>query len=166
MIAIRIGYQSNDQGCDLMQTLCEKIQGHSATLAEGTLISAKELLHLGKRAAVDQALSRLVRRGDLFRVQRGLYVRPVETRFGRRAPATSRVIGELLRLRGEIIVLHPAAVANALGLTTQVPLREVYLTSGPSRLLKIGRVTVELQHAPLEQLSAIARLLQSVRQLK
>ena len=33
----------------------------------------------------------------------------------------------------ETVVAHGAAEANALGLTTQVPTREVFFTSGPSR---------------------------------
>jgi hypothetical protein len=41
---------------------------------EGVPVAAKELLHLGTRADVDQTLSRLVRRGGLIRVGRGLYV--------------------------------------------------------------------------------------------
>jgi hypothetical protein len=32
--------------------------------------------------------------------------------------------------RGETIEIHGAAAANKLGLTTQVPVREVHLTSG------------------------------------
>ena len=46
------------------------------------------------------------------------------------------------------------SAANALGLTTQVPVRPVYLTSGPNRNLKLGGITIELQHAPKWQLVA------------
>ena len=48
--------------------------------------------------------------------------------------------------------------ANALGLITQVPVRSVYLTSGPDRKLKVGGLTVELRHAPRWQLTAPHRL--------
>jgi hypothetical protein len=44
------------------------------------------------------------------------------------------------------VVASGAAEANALGLTTQVPTREVFLTSGPSRRLKLGNREVELKH--------------------
>ena len=44
--------------------------------------------------------------------------------------------------------------ANALGLTTQVPVRQVHLTSGPNRKLKLGGLVVELRHAPRWQLVA------------
>jgi hypothetical protein len=36
--------------------------------------------------------------------------------------------------------------ANELGLTNQVPVREIYLTSGRSRRLKIGAQVIELRH--------------------
>lgn len=49
---------------------------------------------------------------------------------------------------GEIVVPHGASAANALGLTQQVPTREVYLTSGRSRKLKLGRSEVLVKHAP------------------
>src|SRR5690606_30991811 len=45
-----------------------------------------------------------------------------------------------------------AAAANALGLTTQIPMRAVYLTSGRSRQLKLGAQSVEFRHAPVWQL--------------
>lgn len=135
-----------------MQTLAKQVLNHAARLPEGTPLVAKELLHLGNRAALDQALSRLVQRGALLRAGRGIYVLPVESRFGSRAPSTARMVEGLSSQRGETIVSHGAAAANALGLTTQVPMRAVYLTSGPSRRLKLGAQTVELRHAPVWQL--------------
>src|SRR5262249_26692582 len=41
-----------------------------------------------------------------------------------------------------------AAAANALGLTTQVPTKLVYLTSGQNRTFKLGAQVVEMRHAP------------------
>ncbi|HEX4098610.1 MAG TPA: DUF6088 family protein, partial [Caulobacteraceae bacterium] len=105
-------------------------------------------LHLGGRAAVDQALTRLARRGQLMRIARGLYVRPVVTRFGPRAPTAEKVVQALGRTFGDAVVQHGATVANGLGLTTQVPVRLIYLTSGPSRRLSLGKQKVELRHAP------------------
>lgn len=140
-----------------MQRLTEEILEHSRTVPEGALLTAKGLLHLGQRAAVDQALSRLARRGKLLRAGRGLYVRPVESRFGARAPTTEKVVAGLAELRGETVASHGAAAANALGLTSQVPVRSVYLTSGPSRKLRLGRQSVEMRHAPAWQLVLAGR---------
>src|SRR5450759_5680500 len=112
-----------------MQTLTKQVLEHATGLPEGTPLVAKELLHLGSRAAVDQVLSRLVRRGVLLRVGCGIYALPVESRFGTRAPSTVKMVEGLANQRGETIVSHGAAAANALGLTTQVPMRAVYLLS-------------------------------------
>ena len=135
-----------------MGTLAKQVLDHAAGLPEGTPLVAKELLHLGSRAAVDQVLSRLVRRGTLLRAGRGIYVPPVESRFGTRAPSAVKMIEVLANQRGETIVSHGAAAANALGLTTEVPMRAVYLTSGPSRRLKLGAQMIEFGHAPIWQL--------------
>jgi hypothetical protein len=134
-------------------TLCEQILAAAARLPEGTSLAAKELLHLGNRPAVDQALSRLVRRGRLLRAGRGVYVHPVKTRFGVRPPAPETVVKSVAMERGETVVPHGAVAANALGLTTQVPTVSIFLTSGPSRRLTLGKQVVELRHAPSWQLN-------------
>jgi hypothetical protein len=136
-----------------MKTLPETILLHAQALPEGGVLSPKEFLHLGSRAAVDQAMSRLSKEGKLLRVARGTYAAPVSSRFGKRAPAAEKLVEELAEQRGEIIAPHGAAAANALGLTTQVPMRTVYLTSGRSRQLKLGAQKVELRHAPGWQLT-------------
>ena len=110
-------------------------------------MSPKEFLHLGSRAAVDQTLTRLVREGGLLRVGRGMYALPIQSRFGVRPPATQAVVTALEAAQGDVIVDSGATEANALGLTNQVPVREVFLTSGPSRTLQLGSRTVELLHA-------------------
>jgi hypothetical protein len=135
-----------------MANLSVEVLKHAAEVPEGTPLMAKGLLHLGNRAAVDQVLSRLVRRGTLLRVGRGIYARPIKSRFGTRAPTTASMVEGLAAQQGETIVAHGAAAANALGLTTQVPIREVYLTSGRSRHLNLGQQAVELRHAPAWQL--------------
>jgi hypothetical protein len=131
-----------------MPTVAERILNEAKTLPEGALISAKGLLHLGSRAAVDQALARLGASGELMRIDRGVYVRPVKTRFGTRAPAPEKVVASIASTRAETVVSHGAAAANALGLTTQVPTKFVYLTSGRSRRLQLGAQVVEMKNAP------------------
>jgi hypothetical protein len=140
-----------------MAVLATRIMEHASGLPEGTPLAAKELLHLGSRAAVDQALSRLARLGSLMRAGRGLYIRPIESRFGTRAPVASKVVEAIAAQRGESVAPHGAAAANELGLTTQVPVREVYLTSGRSRRLQLGAQVIELRHVPAWQLVLLGR---------
>lgn len=131
-----------------MTTLPESILLHAQSLPEGGVLSPKEFLHLGSRAAVDQALSRLTKESKLLRVGRGTYVTPVSSRFGTRAPAPDKVVESLAAQSGETVTPHGAMAANALGLTQQVPIREVYLTSGRTRKLKLGRSEVLVKHVP------------------
>lgn len=131
-----------------MYPVAERILSQAKTLPEGALVSAKEFLHLGSRAAVDQALKRLEQRKELMRVARGVYVRPVHTRFGTRAPAPEKVVASIATSHAETVANHGAVAANALGLTTQVPTKLVYLTSGRNRRLHLGAQVVEMKHAP------------------
>ena len=137
-----------------MPSLSSRILEHASALPEAMPICPGVLLHLGSRAAVDQALSRLVRAEQLLRIFRGVYMRPIETRFGLRTPDIDEAIMSLSALWGETIVPCGGAAANVLGLTTQIPVQSVYLTSGPSRRLYFSRLLVRLRHAPRWQLVA------------
>jgi hypothetical protein len=148
-----------------MQTVAKNILSQTKTLPEGALISAKEFLHLGSRAAVDQALKRLKQRKELMSLYRGVYVRPVKTRFGTRAPAAEKVVEGIAAARAETVVAHGAAAANSLGLTTQVPTKLVYLTSGKSRSLRLGAQLIEMKHAPQWMLLPSHRAGEAVRAL-
>ncbi|QDQ28061.1 hypothetical protein FNU76_17865 [Chitinimonas arctica] len=135
-----------------MSQLAENILSAARNLPEGGLLSPKGFLHLGSRAAIDKTMSRLVQAGKLIRVSRGAYVTPHQGRFGLRAPSTESVVRSLEVNYGETVVANGAADANALGLTTQVPTREVFFTSGRSRKLQLGKRSVELKHVGRWQL--------------
>ena len=137
-----------------MRGIPKRIMEHASALPEAAPLCAGALLHLGNRAAVDQALSRLAGSGRLMRICQGVYMRPVETRYGPCAPSVEKAIASLSVLWGETIVPCGGAAANFLRLTTQVPVQSVYLTSGPDRLLFFGALKVRLRHAPRWQLAA------------
>ena len=137
-----------------MHGLPKRVMDFAKSLPEATPLCPGTVLHLGRRAAVDQALSRLSRSGKLIRICQGVYMLPVETRFGRCAPSVAKALKALSEMWGETIVPCGGSAANRLGLTTQNPVREVYLTSGRSRKLHFCGITVELRHAPRWQLAA------------
>ena len=137
-----------------MSSLPERIMKYAKDLPDATPLCPPSLLHLGKRAAVDQALSRLARSGKLMRICQGVYMRMVDTRFGRCTPSIGTALRNLSALWGETFVPCGGSAANRLGLTTQNPIQEVYLTSGRDRRLRFGGIKVELRHAPRWQLAA------------
>jgi len=100
---------------------------------EGSLLAAKQFLTLGNRAAVDQALRRLALRGKLVKIARGRYALTISSRFGTRPPAPEVVIAQLNREGAQQLVSSGAAAANALGLTTQMPVQQIYLSRSRSQ---------------------------------
>ena len=134
-----------------MGGLACRIMEHAEPLPEATPLCPEALRHLTNPHAVDQVdheLRRLAQSGRLMQICGGVYMRPIETRFGLRAPRVGKALKALAKLWGETIVPCGGAVANCLGLTTQNPVRDIYLTSGPDRRLHFGLSVVELHHAP------------------
>ena len=141
-----------------MRSLSDQIMEYAEALPEGSPLCPNDFLHLGSRPAVYQALSRLTRQDRLMRIFQGVYVKTIETRFGICGPRIEKVIEALSKLWGETIVPSGGGAANFLGLTTQVPMRLSFLTSGPSRQLRFRALEVELRHAPRWQLAGENRL--------
>lgn len=116
-----------------MAALSKQILDAAARRPEPSLLAAKEFLGLGKRDAVDQALRRLAVRGNLVKISRGRYALPVRSRFGTRPPSPEVVIARLNQEGGLQLVSSGEAAANALGLSTQVPVQQSFLTRSRSR---------------------------------
>ncbi|ERX94053.1 hypothetical protein Q077_06584 [Pseudomonas aeruginosa BL23] len=140
----------------LMKKLPELILERSRALPEGGVLAPKEFLGVGSRAAIDQAFSRLAKAGKLLRICRGTYVVPVKSRFGTRAPAAEKIVQALAEKNNETVTSTGARAANALGLTQQVPVREMFLTSGRPRTLKLGKTEIQVKHAPRWMLGGAA----------
>ena len=136
-----------------MDFLANTILARAGQLAEGTPVSTGTFSDMDTRPAIHNAFLRLLRTQKLLRVGRGMYVLPVVSRFGSSAPSAHRLVEQLSRQSGEDIVPSGATTANALGLTTQVPVQMVYWTSGRSRKLNLGKLIVHLEHVASWQLA-------------
>lgn len=115
----------------------------------GKVFTSKDFLDLGSRDAVDQALSRLSREGDIQRIGRGLYHYPrMNPRLGIAVPPDADDIAQALaRQTGARIAPSGGVAANRLGLTTQVPGRLLYLTDGSSREVVVAGQVFTFRHA-------------------
>lgn len=121
----------------------------------GSVFTPTDFLAVAARAAVDQALSRLVKGGQLRRLARGLYDFPkLHPKLGPLSPAPDDVAQALARETGSQVQIAGARAANALGLSTQVPAQSTYLTDGPSRRVVLGKRVVDLRHASPKHLIA------------
>ncbi len=135
-----------------MESLTDTIHARAGRLPEGTPVSTSTFLDLGTKRAIRNALLRLLRAQKLLRVGRGIYVVPVVSRFGNSAPSAHLFVEQLSRQSGLVIVPSGATTANALGLTTQVPVQMAYWTSGRSRKFNLGKLVLHLERVASWQL--------------
>ena len=138
-----------------MPSLSKRIVEHVSSLPEGTPICAGALLHLGSRAAVDQALSRFARSGRLMRgLPRDLYDARRNSVWALRAQrrqgdrGTCRPVERDHRplRRGRGACPWPYGLRSRCGRYISHP--------APDRRLRFGSLEVELRHAPRWQLTA------------
>jgi hypothetical protein len=138
-----------------MNSIADRILRQVRARGPGGVFTPSDFVGLGSRAAVDQALSRLCKDKRLRRLAHGLYDYPrVHARLGALAPAPDVVAKAFARETGSNLQMAGAQAANALGLSTQVPARSVYLTDGPSRRVVLGKRIVDIRHASPKHLVA------------
>lgn len=133
-----------------MISIADKILKRVRAKGRGNWVcTPKDFLDIGGRAAVDQALSRLAKGGDLRRVGHGLYDLP---RFSavlkRPAPVDmDKAVSALARRDGIRLMPDGIFAANRLGLTNAVPAKIGYITDGATRNVRIDDRIVRLRHA-------------------
>lgn len=138
----------------ISQAIREKINTQTA----GTPFTPALFAGLGSRASIDQALMRMVQKGQIERIGRGLFIRPIKNRFGfKSVPSPETIAKTIAANEGAIIEVHGAEAARRLGLSTQVPVHHAFYTSGPSHKIKIGKLQIHLQHVAARKLSLAGR---------
>ena len=116
-----------------MTRMADKIMKRVSTHDNGKWVcTPKDFLDLGSREAVDQALYRLVKAGQLRRVGHGLYDMPrISEVLKRPAPVDlDAAIAALARRDGVRIMPDGLVAANQLRLTNAVPAKASYVTDG------------------------------------
>ncbi len=116
------------------------------TLGQGAVFVPTDFLSLGSRQTVDIVLHRLVRKGTIRRLARGIYDFPKEhPKLGTLQPSPEKIAEALVGRDCTRIQPTGAYAANILGLSEQVPAKVVFLTDGPSRTVKIGTTNIQLR---------------------
>jgi hypothetical protein len=114
----------------------------------GEPFTTPELLKFGSRSNVDKVLSRLVETKKIARIARGIFVKQeiVPYVVGSVLPEPSKIAASVARISGEIVTIHGAEAARQLQLTTQVPTKTIFLTTGATRHIKVGKTEICLKH--------------------
>ncbi|MYE11728.1 MAG: type IV toxin-antitoxin system AbiEi family antitoxin domain-containing protein [Gammaproteobacteria bacterium] len=128
-------------------SIAQAVLGDIHNLPKGKPFTRERFLSRGPRGTVDRTLSRLVRRGEIQRVARGVFVRPRTNRFvGGVLPDVRDVIEAIAGASGETVQIHGAEAARRFGLSSQVPTAPVFHTSASSRAIRIGNIVVRMVH--------------------
>lgn len=140
------------------------------SLGHGAVFVPTDFLSFGSRQAVDIVLHRLVRKGTIRRLARGVYDFPKEhPKIGKLQPSPEKIAEALVGRDCTRIQPTGAYAANILGLSEQVPAKVVFLTDGPSRTVKIGTTTIQLRRTTPKNMTMAGRLsgllVQALREL-
>jgi hypothetical protein len=136
----------------------------------GSVFVPTDFLDLGSREAIDIVLHRLVKKGTIRRLARGIYDFPQEHPvLGWLQPSPEKIAEALVGRDCTRIQPTGAYAANILGLSEQIPAKVVFLTDGPSRTIKIGQTTIQLRRTTAKNMAMAGRLsgllIQALREL-
>ena len=122
--------------------IISRIYGHG----RGWVFTPDHFKDLGSRDAIASALKRHKPAGLIRQLARGLYDYPqVDPQLGLLQPSTDDIAKALTGRDATRIQATGAYAANLLGLSTQVPMKVVYLTDGLSRTVQIGNRQIILK---------------------
>ena len=96
---------------------------------------------------VGQILSDLTKEGLIHRLSRGVYLKTEETRFGLAYPPVEDIAEAIARRDNAQVIPTGATAQNILGISDQVPLNAVFLTSGSARKIKLGGRAITFRRA-------------------
>jgi hypothetical protein len=109
---------------------------------DGRLFFVSDFATSGNDVFISRLLSGFVDSGLLCRLSHGIYYKPVITRLGILYPEIPEIVKAIARRDDAQILPTGETAQNILGLSTQMPMNHVYLTSGSARKLMIGTKTV------------------------
>lgn len=131
-----------------MSAMTDRIMKRVRGKGRGWVFTPKHFIDFGTRGSVDMALSRLVKAGDIRRIDRGLYDYPRHhARLGALSPDADRLADALSTQTSDRLAPSGAAAANSLGLSTQVPAKASYATSGRTRVKRAAGRNLTLRHS-------------------
>ncbi|MEJ7609944.1 MAG: DUF6088 family protein [Ferruginibacter sp.] len=112
-------------------------------LPKGSILFVDDFLDFGNSESIKKALFRLKEKELLIRLAHGIYMYPKKDKdLGVLYPSAEEIaIAIAKRDRARIIPTGVQAL-NKLGLSTQIPLKVVFLTDAAGRSIKIGKRTI------------------------
>jgi hypothetical protein len=141
------------------QSIANKVFSAISGHGRGWVFTPTHFKSLGSRTAVADILKLLKRDGTIRQLARGLYDYPrTYAQLGVLSPSVDRIATALQFRYAARLQPSGGYAANILGLTTQVPMKVVFLTDGPSRKIMIGKLVITLKKTTPRNMATAGRV--------
>jgi hypothetical protein len=135
--------------------IVERIHGHG----RGWVFTPNHFKDLGSRDAIASALKRYKQSGLIRQLSRGLYDYPkTDPELGSLQPSTDDIAKALAGRDAARLQPTGAYAANLLGLSTQVPMKVIYLTDSLSRTVQIGKRQIILKRTTPRNMATAGKI--------
>ena len=136
----------------------------------GTLFFPDDFTEFGSDGATRLALHRLENKDFLIRLAQGVYLYPKKDELlGIIYPTIDEVAQAIARRDKARIIPTGVQALNRLGLSTQVPMKVIYLTDGAPREVKVGKNSIKFKKTTPKNLAVKGKIsglvIQALREL-
>lgn len=114
---------------------------------QGQVFVPQDFALIDRRDVIDKTLQRMVASGDLRRIDRGLYDRPIINSLTKRpaAPDYRKVIDAVARRDQARLLVDGITAANDLGLTNAVPSRVTIYSDTRRRSIQLDKLLIQFK---------------------
>lgn len=128
------------------QSVVAAVKNRISDHGRGWCFTPKHFLDLDSDTGVRSALSRLQRDKMIRRLAQGLYEYPREhDALGILPPQVDEIAKAIAEKNGIRVQPAGAYAANLIGLSELVPGRVIFLTNGPSKKIRIGKLEIQFR---------------------
>ncbi|MHA7832134.1 MAG: DUF6088 family protein [Flagellimonas sp.] len=138
-----------------MASIEEQILAQIKNNEEGTIFLTEDFAQIANANALRVALYRLVKRGVLYRLASGIYVKPKISQLLNQIvlPSLNDIAQAIAKRDRARIVPTGSFAMHALGLSEQIPLTVVYYTDGKAQKIKIGNRNITFKKVSPKKLA-------------
>ncbi|MGV0997232.1 DUF6088 family protein [Empedobacter falsenii] len=130
----------------MIETSKNKIQKKILKSSFGEIFFLDDFSKYGSSDNIRKVLSRLENEGLVERLTHGIYLKPKkDLLLGKIYPTVDEIAKQIAKRDKARIAPTGVLALYLLGLTTQIPLKAVYLTDGSQREIKIGNRTIQFK---------------------
>ena len=128
------------------ESINSQIEAKVKRAKPGQIFLPSDFKDLGTSTAIRKALSRFVEQKVLVRMGQGIYATPIHDKvFGDVLPSMEEIAVTLAKKDHVKIMPTGQYALNKIGLSTQVPMKMVYLTNGTKKNISLGKSPMEFR---------------------